>query len=168
MSRGQREKLHTAVIECSRHAEILGEDLSEQGGQSYCVDDLKSMSRQHLRLLDQMAYRFGKLQTALGERLLPLIFELQEEPIPDSVPFAQKLQGLERLGAIPSAEQWRRLRQVRNSIAHEYPDAPGLRAASLSRFIEGAGELLDFWRQVDEYLASSGLMHPGAKPAPSS
>jgi len=112
VSSGQHEKLHTAVVECRRHAEILGEDLSEQGGKSYSVEDLKSMSRQHLRLLDQMAYRFGKLQTSLGERLLPLIFEMQEEPIPDAVPFAQKLQRLERLGAIPSAEQWRRLTRL--------------------------------------------------------
>jgi len=57
------------------------------------------------------------------------------------------------------------LRQVRNSIAHEYPDAPGLRAASLSRFIEGAGELLEFWNHVDEYLAGSGLVNPGAQPS---
>ena len=97
-----------------------------------------------------MAYRFGKLQTTLGERLLWLVLDVLEEPIAESVPFAQKL---ERLGTIPSADQWRSLRQVRNSIAHEYPDAPELRAASLNRFIEGAGELLEFWDQIASYLS---------------
>ena len=162
MSDGLLDKLQASASECGRHADILREDLSEQGGKRYAADQLDSMTREHLRLLDQMAYRFAKLQTTLGERLLPLVLEVLEEPIAESVPFAQKLQRLERLGTIPSADQWRSLRQVRNSIAHEYPDAPELRAASLNRFIEGAGELLDFWDQVAGYLSQQELVEPNS------
>ena len=114
------------------------------------------MGKDRLRLLDQMAYRFAKLQGALGERVLPLMLDLAEEPLEPDTPFAQKLQRLERIGMIPSAEQWRELRIARNAIAHEYPDAPELRAAALNQFLRSVGELLGFWRHVSEHARQLG------------
>ena len=62
--------------------------------------------------------------------------------------WTRKLQRLERIGIIPSAEQWRELRIARNTIAHEYPDAPELKAAALNQFVRSASELLQFWKHV--------------------
>lgn len=67
---------------------------------------------------------------------------------PPEAPFAQKLQRLERLGVIPSADTWRLLREVRNSLAHEYPDDPALQAAALTRFVRAVDELLGLWQGV--------------------
>lgn len=95
-----------------------------------------------------MAYRFTKLQATLGEQVLPMLLDVAEEPFAQDAPFAQKLQRLERIGIISSAEQWRELRIARNIIAHEYPDAPELKAAALNQFVRSTAKLVLFWKHV--------------------
>ena len=141
-------KLGTAIRECQLHADILTEDLEEHGKPAYTVAIVQTLDKARLRLLDQMAYRFAKLQATLGEQILPALFERAEEPMAPDAPFAQKLQRLERIGIIPSAEQWRELRIARNAIAHEYRDAPELKAAALNQFVRSVAILLEFWQHV--------------------
>ena len=148
MSAGLHAKLAAAGKECALHAAILREDLAEHGAVRYDAQRVNALSRSQLRLLDQMAYRFGKLQSTLGERIMPLLLELAEEPLPPETPFAQKLQRLERLGLIPLAEDWRMLRQARNAIAHEYPEEPEIKAALLNQFVASVGQLLAFWEHI--------------------
>lgn len=137
-----------ATNECALHAAILREDLAELGAVHYDAAQIIALSRSSLRLLDQMAYRFGKLQSTLGERVMPLLLELAEEPMAPETPFAQKLQRLERLGIIPSAEDWRMLRQTCHAIAHEYPEAPEIRAALLNHFVQSVAAVLEFWEHI--------------------
>lgn len=148
MNESTRSKLEAALGECELHAEILGEALDEHGETSYSAATIEALTKPWLRLLDQMAYRFTKLQATLGEQVLPMLLDLAEEPLAPDAPFAQKLQRLERIDIIPSAEQWRELRIARNTIAHEYPDAPELKAAALNQFVRSAAELLQFWKHV--------------------
>ena len=84
-------------------------------------------------------------------KLLPLLLDLAEEPLPENVTFAVKLQQLERLGALQSVEKWRMLREIRNQLAHEYEDAPALKAAALNRFIEAIKSLLGLWRHTEKF-----------------
>jgi hypothetical protein len=149
-----REELKAALLECERHADVLKEARREIGAMRFSAATVQHLASDTLRLLDQLAYRFGKLQDTLGLRVLPGILDLSEEPFPVGTPFAQKLQRLERLGAIPSVEQWRVLRELRNQLAHEYIDAPSLKAAALTRFIEGVEVMLAVWRHVSVYANS--------------
>ena len=144
----RHEKLSAAMRECAAHAEILREDLGEHGDRRYGPEDVPAQSRDQTRLLDQIAYRFGKLQDSMGEKVLPLMLELAEEPIAPSAPFAQKLTRLEKIGVIPSADTWRGLRQIRYSIAHEYPEHPEIKAAVLNRFVRSVADLVAFWEHV--------------------
>ncbi|WP_376694372.1 hypothetical protein [Wenzhouxiangella sp. EGI_FJ10409] len=156
MSGSSRSKLESAFRECELHAEILAEDLDEHGEPAYSAASIEALTRHRLRLLDQMAYRFTKLQATLGEQVLPMLLDLAEEPLASDAPFAQKLQRLERIGIIPSAEQWRELRIARNTIAHEYPDAPELKAAALNQFVRSADDLLQFWEHVADQARQLG------------
>lgn len=105
------------------------------------------------RALDQAAYRFMKLQDSLGEKVLPGLLNLTLDPLPEQATFAEKLQRLERLGAVPSAHSWRLLREVRNSLAHEYPDNPAIQAAVLTRTLRAFVELLAVWDAVRQFAA---------------
>lgn len=67
--------------------------------------------------------RFGKLQDAIGTRLLPSVLLYLQEPYEDR-PMLDKLHRLEKLGYIENSEQWQTLRILRNRFAHEYPDDP--------------------------------------------
>ena len=119
MNESARSKLHEGIKECALQAEILLEALTEHGESDYSGSTIQTLHKNWVRLLDQMAYRFTKLQATLGEQILPMLLDLDEEPLAQDVPFAQKLQRLERIGIIPSADQWRELRIARNAIAHE-------------------------------------------------
>ena len=79
MSTEMPEKLAAALEECALHARVLEEDLAEHGDTRYDADTVTRLDRASLRLLDQMAYRFGKLQDAMGQKVLPLLLERAEE-----------------------------------------------------------------------------------------
>lgn len=96
------------------------------------------------RLTDQILFRFMKLQDALGERLIPATLSELREPFEDW-PMRDRLDRLERLGYL-DVEHWLRWREVRNRLAHEYPDAPEMRHAALLAAIAAAGELTDLYK----------------------
>jgi hypothetical protein len=137
-------KLRQALDECGLHAGVLAQ-AAEHLPPVFDVESAQGVDGELRRWLDQAAYRFMKLQDSLGERVLPGLLAATLDPLPADAPFAQQLQRLERLGAIASAQSWRVLREVRNGLAHEYPDNPALQAASLTRFVRGIGELLATW-----------------------
>jgi hypothetical protein len=80
------------------------------------------------------------------------LLRLTLDPLPDDAPFVQKLYRLERLGAVPSAEGWRLLREVRNGLAHDYPDHPALQAAAWNRLLQACAQLADAWHAADLFV----------------
>lgn len=88
-----RQRLHQAWLEAREFAPLRQPDAVE-------LDDAQ------VRTLDQLVFRFGRLQDAMGVRLLP------------------------------NAEQWQLLRELRNQTAQEYPAQPELARANLRRLVE--------------------------------
>lgn len=156
--------LHTALpaalAECRLHAEVLTEALSDLSPAAFTAEDVTRLGSDKRRVLDQLAYRFGKLQDSMGEKVLPAVLDLVQEPLPPGATFAEKLQRLERIGAIANAADWRRLRELRNQMAHEYPDQPHIKAAVLNRFVQGVGELLAVWGRVQEFAQAQPATNP--------
>jgi hypothetical protein len=139
--------------ECSLHVGVLAEAFAEaRKWPLFSADTVQHITKEQLRILDQMAYRFTKLQDTMGQKVLPTILDLAQEPIPPDATFAEKLNWLERMGALPSAEEWKKLRVVRNAIAHEYPDDQELRASAINRFLNGAMQLNALYEFVGRYL----------------
>jgi hypothetical protein len=162
------EELRAALNECEHHGTVLREARAEIGTNRFSAESVEQIASATLRLLDQSAYRFGKLQDRLGLRVLPAILDLSEEPLPESTPFAEKPQRLERLGAIPSAHEWRVLRELRNQLAHEYADAPALKAAALNRLVDGVDRLLAICQHLLDYSAKRGWSTAHARDVPPS
>jgi hypothetical protein len=63
----------------------------------------------------------------LCDTILPGLLIATLDPLPPELTFAEKLQRLERLGAVPDAARWHWLREVSNSLAHGYPENPPCR-----------------------------------------
>ena len=145
-------KLHAALAECALHSAVLSEALALLPA-SFAPADVQSLGTETRRLLDQLAFRFMKLQDSLGEKVLPGLLAASLDPLPDEAPFVQKLNRLERLGAVPSVERWKSLREVRNALAHEYPDHPALQAAAWTRLLRAAEDLLAAWEAARRVAA---------------
>ena len=150
------QALTAALDQCEQHARILAQDLTLLPAR-FDAASVVQLSDEGRRVMDQAAYRFMKLQDVLGEKVLPGLLSATLDPLPPESPFVQKLQRLERLGAIPSAQAWRVLREARNSLAHEYPQHPELQAAQWTVFVTAAGDLVSIWTAVKRFAASEAV-----------
>ncbi len=140
MSPTRADRLATARWEADRHAAVLAQALTSWH-MLPALPGLQAIeSDPALRqLTDQILFRFMKLQDALGERLIPATLGMLAEAFEDW-PMRDRLDRLEKLGYL-DVESWLRWRELRNRLAHEYPDAPDLRYAQLLAAIAGADAL---------------------------
>ena len=91
--------------------------------------------------LDQFAFRFVRLQDAMGARLFrAFLVENLKEPYED-VPLRDVLDRLEALRLLDSADAWERIRAMRNTLAHDYPESDEEKAAALNLALEMAAQL---------------------------
>ena len=112
---------------------------------------ISQLSTQQLAFLDMVTLRFGKLQDIVGVKIMPLILEILAE---DAITFIDKLNKLEKLGYISSSDWWIELRELRNQIAHDYPNNEKLICANISMLVDKSAELLDFWNVLKTKLAN--------------
>ena len=109
------EKLH----ECNQHKKRLViakehlKDIMPLDIQSYNQLDEVQMS-----FVDQMVYRFSKLQDTMGEKIFKAVLEFGGEDV-KRMTFIDRLNRLEELGLLYK-DEWMQLRKLRNEIAHEY------------------------------------------------
>lgn len=86
-----------------------------------------------LASLELFTNRLAKLQDALGSKVFPLFLEvlavngLEDTPI-------DRLNRLEKLNIITSAEYWKDLRDMRNTLAHDYPEDTEFMANMLNAY----------------------------------
>ena len=83
------------------------------------ASSLANSAIEDVAFLDLLTTRFGKLQDVIGAKIFPFILDILGE---DASTFRDKLNRLEKLGIIKSANWWMQLREIRNLITHDYPD----------------------------------------------
>jgi len=73
------------------------------------------------RVVNSFLFNFAKLQDKIGAKLFrQVLYDLKEIDKPN-LSMIDILNLLEKLEIIESAEDWDSLREIRNSLAHEYP-----------------------------------------------
>ncbi|MCL5427350.1 MAG: hypothetical protein M1154_17330 [Gammaproteobacteria bacterium] len=150
-----QHRLHDAWRECQRHRHFIDYALSSlETSLPLTGERLALLSDAEIQSLDQFVLRFGKLQDAIGARLLPSVLLYLQEPYEDR-PMLDKLHRLEKLGYIEDSEQWQALRILRNRFAHEYPDDPDKNAAILVLAIESVLSLENILERIDQKLSLS-------------
>ena len=147
-------KLRPALKECGLHRMRLHAAWEEAATFGPLKEpSVAEFTEEQVRTLDQLLFRFGKLQDAIGTRLLPATLQLVQE-WRDNEPFLDKLNRAEKLGILPSVEQWQLLRELRNQTAHEYPDQPELVRANLRRLVASVPVLEEAHKQLAEFAES--------------
>lgn len=113
--------LRQARDTCLGHSEALREALDDLHLRNLADSDLGCPTKNDRRLLDQFAYRYTRLQDDMGARLMPMVLLALGEEIA-TMPVLDRLDRLEQLGWVPSAEEWVELRRTRNEFTHDYPE----------------------------------------------
>ncbi|CAK0743800.1 conserved hypothetical protein [Gammaproteobacteria bacterium] len=107
------------LYECNRHKEkLLFSAKRLEALMPLTIARYEELSMEEESFIDQMVFRFSKLQDALGEKLFPSLLELMSEEV-KSKPFIDRLNRIEELGILYK-DEWMELRRKRNEIAHEY------------------------------------------------
>lgn len=101
--------------------------------------------------LDVMSVRYAKLQDLIGNKIFTMLLEVMAEPI-ESKRYLDMLAHLEKIGILESMDFWIELRNVRNFIAHEYPEEPKILVDNIN-YLHGCSlKLLEFWQNLKQEI----------------
>ncbi len=108
---------------------------------------------EELSFFDQFIYRFSKLQDAMGAKLFTsVLINLGEDTI--GLPFIDIVQKLEKLQIIESAEEWFKLREIRNILTHEYPFHKQEIVDDLNLLFDHYNTMISVWKGLENYILS--------------
>lgn len=138
--RAEAHAFRAALTICQRHHQALREALSDMRDWDPTGEDLSGLDKHKRRLLDQFAYRYTRLQDDMGMRLFPAALKALAEDVA-AMPVLDRLNRLEQLGWLPSAEEWQELRRIRNEFTHEYPEPAENRRERLELALQSAKRL---------------------------
>ncbi len=103
-------------------------------------------------VLAQCETHARRMQWAKRAKLLPMVLELTKEQ-GDLDAYLDKLNRLEKIGALFSVDEWLELREMRNAFAHDYPEDSELQAAILNRAFVAADRLVEILHHVKKFAA---------------
>ena len=112
----------------------------------------QSLSDDEIEAIDQYLFRFAKLQDALGNSLFRLIVSEYEDDT-HQLTFIDILNRLEKIGVLDDVNIWRKLRDIRNDISHQYDDEPQEMAEALNNIFAYKGELIAIFDKIERFLS---------------
>ena len=100
--------------------------------------------------IDQLIFRYSKLQDTIGAKLFPKILKLLGEDI-KPMSFIDRLNRLEELGFV-NKDEWMYLREIRNSVAHEYFTNVYLIVDSINELYNSVDKIKDIYENIKNKL----------------
>jgi len=118
----------------------------------------KQLQPEELSFMDQLIFRFSKLQDSMGGKLFPSILENLGEDIRE-LPFIDRLAKLEKLNVIGSADEWMALRETRNIVTLEYSFITDEIIEGLNLLGKHQQVILDILEEVKDFVKNR-FEHP--------
>ncbi|SFP06654.1 hypothetical protein [Hydrogenimonas thermophila] len=119
-----KEKLEKIFYECDMHILRLNSAYKKMSSfMPLTKERYINLSDDEVEHIDQFLFRFAKLQDAMGAKLFKNILIFLEEDI-EGKPFIDILNLMEKLELIKSANDWKKLRDDRNELSHNYENEP--------------------------------------------
>jgi len=146
------DKLKKILDECDKH-------LLRMNGAHSRISALLPLNAEHYASLsddevthiDQYLFRFSKLQDAMGEKLFKTLLLFLDEEV-DGKAFMDLLNKLEKLSLLESAECWRELRNIRNSLSHQYDNDPVNMCIALNSVFEAKESIESIYLHLKRYF----------------
>jgi hypothetical protein len=112
-----------------------------------------------LGYLELLTSRFMKIQDVLSRKIIPLMLRVIQEDQP-TFTFLDRLHKLEQLGLIDDLDFWQDIRELRNSVAHDYPDDLFL-AEKMNQCVLKGQTLIQNWKKISAYIEGiEGMKSP--------
>ena len=110
------ENIEVARIHLKRIKEA-GREITEKN----LLTKLNTEDFETVKTIDTFVFRFIKLQDYMGQKLFKRFLDAIGE-FYENMSFIDMLDKLEQLDIITSADEWMKIRKLRNKITHDYPD----------------------------------------------
>ena len=108
-----------------------------------------------LTSLEMFISRFSKLQDYMGEYLFPAYLKFLDENL-SLLSMIDRLNKLEKYGILETVEKWKYLRDLRNNLAHEYPNSFEMIAVTLNEVFVKCAYLKEVLNRIkNEYTDRS-------------
>jgi len=136
--------------ECKKH-KLRVEKSYTKVGAIFPITSIRyeNLSDDEIEAIDQYLFRFAKLQDTIGQKLFKMVVSEYIENI-DQLAFLDILNNLEKIGVVDSAI-WSKLRDIRNSISHQYDDEPAEMAEALNSIFAYKDELLKVFENIEKF-----------------
>ena len=151
MIRNINDSFDRKIYECNKHIEKLNDakdylkDIMPLSVDEYLkIDKIKSS------FIDQLNFRFSKLQDTMGESILKGILIKSKENV-EKMTFLDILNRLDKL-EILDKNRWLELREVRNEIAHEYSFDQDEVVNNINLIYEKTDELILIYKEVYKFI----------------
>lgn len=133
-----------------------------------CAIDFDLLTKAHIspewfedynnqRIVNSFLFNYIKIQDKIGAKLFRQVLLALRELPNERVPMIDLLNLLEKLGLIESVEQWDRLREIRNTIAHEYPSDVLERVDNILLALSGFERLRQIYGSLRQYALDKGI-----------
>ncbi len=152
------ERLKKILYECQKHIQRMDSSSRKMApfmplNQSRydCLDE------DEVEHIDQFLFRFLKLQDAIGQKLFKTILLVLKEEV-ENKPFLDILNRLEKLELISDTNTWIELRNIRNSLTHEYEDDSEEISYLINKIYDKRETLKSFFYQIDQFVVDKNLL----------
>ena len=139
------------IYECNKHIEKLN-DAKEylQSIMPLTLETYSSINKIQSSFIDQLNFRFSKLQDTVGESILKGLLIKAKENV-EKMTFLDILNRLEKLDILEK-ERWLELREVRNEIAHEYSFNQDKVVDNINLIYEKSDDLIAVYNDVYKFI----------------
>ncbi len=128
----------------------------EQVSRFVPIDDWQAVTPEQHESLAAYRVRFSEFQEHLGKTMRAIAIE--EETAVE--PFGAVLAFMEKLGILDSVEHWKLIRELRNSVNHEYEEDPDRLSLSFQRLTTETPTLLGYLERLENFCKSNyGYAH---------
>ena len=125
--------------EAQKHIALISESL-EVLEPKIPIDEYEALNQLERFALNALIFRFSKLQDLIGVKIFRTYLDFSGFETAEKS-FFDLLREIEKEGIV-DIDSWSELRELRNKIAHEYPEEIDEMVESINLFIAKSGELV--------------------------
>jgi len=140
-----KKRLKTYLYESSKHKEHIIEAKAEI---TIPVESYQGLPKLEKFALNTLIFRFSKLQDLLGAKIFRAYLQYSGFPVND-LSFFDILKEVEKEGIV-DIDTWSQLRELRNDIAHDYPEEIDEMLEKINLLVKKSDELLSILDRLED------------------
>ena len=142
-----KKRLIGYFIEAQKHITLISESL-EVLEPKIPIKAYESLNQLERFALNALIFRFSKLQDLIGVKIFRTYLDFSGFETTEKS-FFDILREIEKEGIV-DIDSWSELRELRNKIAHEYPEEVDEMVESINLFIEKSSKLIAISNKLEE------------------